>query len=190
MNLETNIVIISGSWDFFLTHLNFCFCFKDCQLISDMKTRWFMLFPSHCSEVWNNILHCGAIKRQSIFSQILTKINFLRCMLWGIIVLSHEYPGISNHWHLNCFIQQHVQYKNKENAKALHHWPFVRGIQQWLVDSPHKGPVMKKAFPCHGIFMTHRNHQRNKRLDHISSGDKIFISSMWCLDMCILYEKK
>ena len=103
-------------------------------------------------------------------------------------ILSHEYPGTSNHWHLNCFIQQHVQYKNKENANALHHWPFVRGIQQWLVDSPHKGPVMKKAFPCHGIIMTHRNHQRHKRLDHISSGDEILISSMWCLDMCILYE--
>ena len=25
----------------------------------------------------------------------------------------------------------------------LHHWPFVRGIHQLLVDSPHKGPVIQ-----------------------------------------------
>ena len=30
-------------------------------------------------------------------------------------------------WHKKCF---------------PHYWPFVRGIQQWLLDSPHKGPVM------------------------------------------------
>ena len=24
----------------------------------------------------------------------------------------------------------------------LHYWPFVRGIHQWLVDSPHKWPIM------------------------------------------------
>ena len=31
----------------------------------------------------------------------------------------------------------------------LHYWPFVWGIHQWLVDSPHKGPVMQhfEVFP-------------------------------------------
>ena len=29
---------------------------------------------------------------------------------------------------------------------SLHYWPFVRGIHQWLVDSPHKWPVMQRAF--------------------------------------------
>ena len=28
------------------------------------------------------------------------------------------------------------------------------GIHQWLVDSPHKGQVMWKVFPCHDIIMT------------------------------------
>ena len=27
-----------------------------------------------------------------------------------------------------------------------HHWPFVRGIHWWPVDSPHKGSVMWKSF--------------------------------------------
>ena len=33
----------------------------------------------------------------------------------------------------------------------LHYWPFVRGIH--LVDSPHKGPVMQKAFLCNGVIV-------------------------------------
>ena len=43
--------------------------------------------------------------------------------------------------------------KQHRNMKALHYWPFERGIHQWLVDSPHKGPVMQKAFPCYDIMV-------------------------------------
>ena len=32
------------------------------------------------------------------------------------------------------------------SSKALHYWPFVRGIHQSLMGSPHKGPVMRKVF--------------------------------------------
>ena len=41
---------------------------------------------------------------------------------------------------------------NKGNIKALHYWPFVRGIHWLPVDSPHKGPVMLKVFPRHDII--------------------------------------
>ena len=41
-----------------------------------------------------------------------------------------------------------VQPGNEENIIAPHYWAFVMGIQRWLVDSPHKGPVIYKAFPC------------------------------------------
>ena len=30
-------------------------------------------------------------------------------------------------------------------------WPFV--IHRWSVDSPHKGPVLQKALPCHGVIL-------------------------------------
>ena len=43
--------------------------------------------------------------------------------------------------------------KQHRNMKALHYWPFEMGIHQWLVDSPHKGPVMQKAFPCYDIMV-------------------------------------
>ena len=42
---------------------------------------------------------------------------------------------------------------NKGIIKALHHWPFVRGIHQSLVDSLHKGPVVQSLFQCHDSIM-------------------------------------
>ena len=50
------------------------------------------------------------------------------------------------------FVQQSVWASIKENIKT---WllAFVRGIHRWLVDSPHKGPVMWKLFLCHDIIM-------------------------------------
>ena len=41
----------------------------------------------------------------------------------------------------------------KGNIKALHHWPFVRGIHRWAVNFPHKGPKMRKACPCYDVIM-------------------------------------
>ena len=32
-------------------------------------------------------------------------------------------------------------------------WPFVKGIHRCLVDLIHKGSVMRKASPCHGVVM-------------------------------------
>ena len=34
------------------------------------------------------------------------------------------------------------------NLEESRYWPLVRGNHQSLVDSPHKGPVMEKAFSC------------------------------------------
>ena len=42
---------------------------------------------------------------------------------------------------------------------VLFNWPFVRVIHQWLVDSPHKGPVMQKPVPFLDIIMCHFLHR-------------------------------
>ena len=41
--------------------------------------------------------------------------------------------------------QQLVETNNKRNIKGPYYWPFVRGINRWPVDSPHKGPEMWKS---------------------------------------------
>ena len=69
-------------------------------------------------------------------------------------------------WHLESlvtwlFVWQLVQENDKGNTKALHYWHFVRGIHQWLVDSPHKSPVIRKRF--HVIqMMQHLANKDNK----------------------------
>ena len=60
-------------------------------------------------------------------------------------------------WHLKSlanwlFVQQLVQDNNNE-IKATYYWFFMREIYWWLVESPHKGPVKQKVFPCHDIIM-------------------------------------
>ena len=41
----------------------------------------------------------------------------------------------------------------KVDIKTPHYSTCVRGIHQWLVDSPHKGPVIWKTFIFHDIIM-------------------------------------
>ena len=53
---------------------------------------------------------------------------------------------VSQTWDLNA-----MQPDIEEIPKYSHCWPIVRGINQWLVDSPHRGPVMFKPLPCHHV---------------------------------------
>ena len=55
--------------------------------------------------------------------------------------------------HLNHTASQLVQQSAHADIKAPHHWCFVKGIHQWPVASPHKGPVMQKGFKCHDVLM-------------------------------------
>ena len=70
----------------------------------------------------------------------------------------HVHYIISNHWQLESFFNGLFKLTTK-NTKALHCWPFVRGIHQWLVDSPHKRPVMQKK-----VSMSWCQHFRDMQL--------------------------
>ena len=43
------------------------------------------------------------------------------------------------------FVQQFDQSNYKGHIKAPHHWPFVRVIHRWTMDSPHKGPAVESV---------------------------------------------
>ena len=58
-------------------------------------------------------------------------------------VTSHENHGISNQTQL--FIQQFLQTQNQNNIKGLQCYCFVRGAQQWLVNSLYKDPVTRNT---------------------------------------------
>ena len=46
-----------------------------------------------------------------------------------------------------------VPANNTANTKVPHHRPFARGIQRKSVDSPHKGPEIRKLSPFHDVIM-------------------------------------
>ena len=45
------------------------------------------------------------------------------------------------------------QKNNEWNIIAMHLWPFVRGIFNWLVHSPLKGSLMRNRFQRHDVIM-------------------------------------
>ena len=63
--------------------------------------------------------------------------------------MSHEHYNVSNHKHLHCLCNRFFNLTTKK-TKKLTYWPFCAGKKHcWLTDSPHKGPVMRKACPYH-----------------------------------------
>ena len=42
---------------------------------------------------------------------------------------------------------------DQRKHQSLRHWPFVRRIHLWPVNSPHKGPVTRKMFPFDKVSM-------------------------------------
>ena len=71
-----------------------------------------------------------------------------------------------------------VQAVVKENTKALKYWSFVRVIYRWPVDSPHKGPVKKKAFPLHGIIFA-------RLLDRVILNTCLAELTLWITKSCL-----
>ena len=69
-----------------------------------------------------------------------------------ITVTSRECHEGSNHRQLDCLFNTLLRIMTGI-IKHAHYWPFMRGIHQSPVDSPHKWPVMQKALPCHDVII-------------------------------------
>ena len=66
-------------------------------------------------------------------------------------MMSQEHHDSSDHQQLSCLFN--CLFRHTSKKISLHYWPFVMGIHQWLVASPHKGPVIWKCFSFPGIIM-------------------------------------
>ena len=60
-----------------------------------------------------------------------------------IAMTSHERYVASNHLPFGYLFKILSGPTSKEHRRP-HHWPFVRGIHRWPVNSPHKGPVKRE----------------------------------------------
>ena len=66
---------------------------------------------------------------------------------------SYKCHGVSNKRQINCLFNSFLSLPS-EKASKLHITGPLRRIHQWPLDSPHKGPVMRKASPCHDIMIS------------------------------------
>ena len=67
-------------------------------------------------------------------------------------VMSHKHPGILNNWQLECLLNRLSMLITTEKP-MLHITGSLWGEStRILVDSPHKGPVLWKTFPCHDFY--------------------------------------
>ena len=68
-------------------------------------------------------------------------------ILLGTLQWRHnECGGILNHRRLDCLLNHLFRCRSKKISK-LSVTGLCEGMHQWPVDSPHKGPVMRKIFP-------------------------------------------
>ena len=84
----------------------------------------------------------------------------------SITATPHEHHGASNHRWIKCLYNSLLRLISKKTLKP----PllvFYEGIHHWPVDSPRRGPVTLKAFPCHDFFM-------NPKIMMTSSNGNIF----------------
>ena len=65
--------------------------------------------------------------------------------------------GVSTHTQLDYWFNSFFSLTTEKNTKAPQYWPIVWGIRGWLMDSPHKGHVMRKMFQCRDVSMGPNN---------------------------------
>ena len=68
-----------------------------------------------------------------------------------ITVMSHERMSILNYQKTDCLLT--TLSRLRKIIKSPNYWPSVRGNHRWMVSSPHKGPVMRKAFPYREVII-------------------------------------
>ena len=81
------------------------------------------------------------------------KFKYISFNVKPITVTSHERHGVSNQrWH-ECLLNSRFQVTANSTSK-IHISGSLWGNRRSPVDSPHKGPVVQKAFTCHDAMMT------------------------------------
>ena len=95
------------------------------------------------------------IKLTTTIHTVIALTNFLfECVNIILKQLTFQITGNCAVSSNTCLGQQQQQRKHPSSTS----YPFLRGIHQWLVDSPHKGPVMWKTLPSHDIIITECQH--------------------------------
>ena len=81
------------------------------------------------------------------------------------------HDGVSNHQPHHCLLNRLFRCRSKKTSNSAS-MAFVREIHRWLVNSPHKWPVMRKMLPFDDVIMS-----AQAIMDHYSCSTW----ASWCL---------
>ena len=72
---------------------------------------------------------------------------------WSLQWRYNGHDGVSNHQPHHCLLNRLFRLRSMKTPKLRVTRPFVRGIHQWPVNTPHKGPVTRKMFPFDDVIL-------------------------------------
>ena len=108
-------------------------------------------------DVWKHFSEMMKDRWMALFYQLivisLTKFFFALCHIWTDVsdvimsVMASQITDVSIVYSTVC--SGAVRRKHQSSMPLA----FVRGIHQWLLNSPHKGPLMQKIFPFDDVIM-------------------------------------
>ena len=94
------------------------------------------------------VWHLACKLRKIVYMKSYTHMQYVPKIMHIIMsVMASQITGILIVCSAVCLGTDQRKYQNSMSRA------FVRGIHQWLVDSPHKGPVTQKMFPFDDVIM-------------------------------------
>ena len=92
---------------------------------------------------------CRSVLWNDVFTHFLRNCDIVpNTLQWR----HNGHNGVSNHRRLDCLFSRLFRRRSKKHQSSAS-LGFVRGIYRRPVDSPHKGPVMRKMFPFDNAIM-------------------------------------
>ena len=93
---------------------------------------------SICPYIW----HCFLLR------ELIRPLRFVEVLQWH----HNERGGVSNRQTHDCLLKRLFNQRKHQSFASLV-FKFVRGIQRWPVNSPHKGPGTREMFPFDDVIM-------------------------------------
>ena len=119
--------------------------------LSKQWWSWWLETPSHSLWRHRNVL---AICYHHQYQDFDYKWSTCQNQHYGQCMAPHKRHGLSNHRLIECLFSSLFMLTTKKISSPCY-WPFVRGMHRWPVDSPHKGPETRKAFPCLDVITSY-----------------------------------
>ena len=124
---------------------------KEITLKNTVEFGKHCLVPKHSKHKGTRIV-CMILGILCTFIMVMCKRKSGSAKCQHITMTSYERRVVSNHPPFGCLFNL-LSGPTSWKHQNPHDWSFVRGIQRWQVNSPHRGPVTRKRLPFHDVII-------------------------------------